>query len=209
MLKSQSSTNSIRPTNSILKQFNNVPPIVHPSKINNITDINYLLDLEYKYDNFLEANQQLLDLYNIIDELLDIRNAVTIQISRLERKKQIIEHNKKQEQEQKKKQQEQRQKQQEQGDKREPNLNLTQDQKNQGYIPCQNGLKEYKCGCKIIQYQKQKQKQKQKQREITVIQKQHYCFKHLHYLKTKHILDDELTKINIELSSITKKENEL
>jgi hypothetical protein len=160
-----------------LKQFKNVPPIVHPSKINNITDINYLLDLEYKYDNFLEANQQLLDLYNIIDELLDIRNAVTIQISRLERKRQIIEHNKKQEQEQRQKNkiEEQRQRQQQ----RE-----------------QNSLKEYKCGCKIIQYQKHHQKH-------------HYCFKHLHYLKTKHILDDELTKINIELSSITKKENEL
>ena len=60
----------------------------------------------------------------------------------------------------------------------------------------QNSLKEYKCGCKIIQYQKHHQKHS-------------YCFKHLHYLKTKHILDDELTKINIELSSITKKENEL
>ena len=180
MLKSQS-----------LNRFKNAPPIVHPSKINNITDINYLLDLECKYDNFLEANQQLLDLYNIIDEFLDIRNAVTIQISRLERKKQVIEHNKKQEQEQKKKH----------------SLNLTQDQREQGYSQCQNSVKEYKCGCKIIQYQKQNQKQKQ--REIPVIQKHHYCFKHLHYLKTKHILDDELTKINIELSSITKKENEL
>jgi hypothetical protein len=157
--------------------------------------------LEYKYDNFLEANQQLLDLYNIIDELLDIRNAVTIQISRLERKRQIIEHNKKQEQEKKKKiAQEQREKREEEQD-----LHLTQDQKTQGYIQSQNGLKEYKCGCKIIQYKKHNQKQ----REIPVIQKHHYCFKHLHYLKTKHILDDELTKINIELSSITKKENEL
>jgi hypothetical protein len=174
-----------------LNQFKNAPPIVNPSKINNITDINYLLDLEYKYDNFLEANQQLLDLYNIIDELLDIRNAVTIQISRLERKRQIIEHNKKQEQEKKKKQQEQRQK----------------NREDQGYSQCQNSIKEYKCGCKIIQYQYQYQNQKQ--REIPIIQKHQYCFKHLHYLKTKHILDDELTKINIELSSITKKENEL
>ncbi len=172
-----------------LNQFKNAPPIVNPSKINSITDINYLLDLEYKYDNFLEANQQLLDLYNIIDELLDIRNAITIQISRLERKRQIIEHNKKQEKEKKKKH----------------SLNLTQDQRDQGYSQCQNSIKEYKCGCKIIQYKKHNQKQ----REIPVIQKHHYCFKHLHYLKTKHILDDELTKINIELSSITKKENEL
>lgn len=199
MLKRQSFSNPIRRADLILKKFNNVPPIIHPSKISNITDINYLLDLEYKYDNFLEANQQLLDLYNIIDELLDIRNAVTMQISCLERKQQIIEYNKKQEQEKKKKiAQEQREKREEEQD-----LHLTQDQKTQGYIQSQNGLKEYKCGCKIIQYQKQKRK------EIAVIQKQHYCFKHLHYLKTKYILDDELTKINIELSSITKKENEL
>ena len=82
-------------------------------------------------------------------------------------------------------------------------LNLTKNQKDQGYILCQNSLKEYKCGCKTIQYNKPKQNQ------ITVIQKHQYCFKHLHYLKSKCILDEELTKINMELAEITMKENEL
>ena len=38
-------------------------------------------------------------------------------------------------------------------------LNLTKNQKDQGYILCQNSLKEYKCGCKTIQYNKPKQNQ--------------------------------------------------
>ena len=84
-----------------LTHFKNVPPIVNPSKINIITDISYLLELESKYDIFLEKNIQLLDLYNIIDELLDIRNTITIQISRLKRQHQIREHNKTQEQQMK------------------------------------------------------------------------------------------------------------
>ena len=73
----------------LLTNFKNVPPIISPSKIHIITDTNYLLDLENKYDIFLEKNVQLLDLYNIIDELIDIRNTITLQISRIRRKRQL------------------------------------------------------------------------------------------------------------------------
>jgi len=112
---------------------------------------------------------QLLDLYNIIDDLLDIRDAITIQICRLKRKRRLSEYY----------------------------------QTSQSPTAKQ---KEYKCGCKVQQQQEQKQQNNKKQ--ITIIQHQ-YCHKHLHYLKTKQILETELTKINQELASITKKENEI
>lgn len=183
-----------------LAQFKNVPPIINPTNIQTITDINYLSDLENTYNIFLERNLQLLDLHNIIEDLLDIRDTISIQICRINRAKQIYEYNKSQQE-------------QNRSIQAHTGLNLTKNQKNQGYILCQNSLKEYKCGCKTIQYQKpiqnQSQNQNQNQKQITVIQKHQYCFKHLHYLKTKCILDEELTKINMELASITRKENEV
>ena len=150
---------------TLLKQFKNVPAIINPSKIDMITDIGYLSQLENKYDVFLEKNIQLLDLYNIIDDLLDIRNAITIQICRLKRKRRLSEYY----------------------------------HTSQSHTAKQ---KEYKCGCKV------KQQQEENKKKITIIQHQ-YCHKHLHYLKTKQILETELTKINQELASITKKENEI
>ena len=76
-----------------LSQFNNVPPIINPINIQTITDINYLTDLEKTYDIFLELNIQLLDYHNIIDELLDIRDTISIQIGRIKRAKEIYEYN--------------------------------------------------------------------------------------------------------------------
>jgi hypothetical protein len=175
-----------------LSQFNNVPPIINPINIQTITDINYLTDLEKTYDIFLERNIQLLDYHNIIDELLDIRDTISIQIGRIKRAKEIYEYNKAQSEQNRS-----------MSIQAHTGLNLTKNQKDQGYILCQNSLKEYKCGCKTIQYHKPKQNQ------ITVIQKHQYCFKHLHYLKSKCILDEELTKINMELAEITMKENEV
>jgi transcription elongation factor len=157
----QSSSSSYK---TLFKQFKNVPRIINPSKIDIITDIGYLSQLENKYDIFLEKNMQLLDLYNVIDDLLDIRDAITIQICRLKRKRRLSEYY----------------------------------QTSQSPTAKQ---KEYKCGCTV-------QEEKNNKKQITIIQHQ-YCPKHLHYLKTKQILETELIKINQELSSITKKENEL
>jgi hypothetical protein len=180
-----------------LIHFKNVPPIIEPSKIHIVTDLKYLLDLENNYDRFLETNLDLLDIYNIIDELIDIRDTITLQISRLRRKKQLqdyyyyyynnnninINNNKKDYSHS-------------HSHSHSTSLNLTKSQKNQGYILCQNSLKIYKCGCKTIQYEIPNQKQRQK----PVIQKQKYCPKHLQCLKMKAILEEELT-------NITKKEN--
>ena len=139
-------------SHKVLKQLKNVPPIINISRINNITDISYLLALERKYDKFLEANMQLLDLYNIIDDLIDIRNAAIIQIGRLKRKMEFSEYNMSQTQEKVKK-----------GTLLDTTLNLTSEQKAQDYIPCHNTLKEYKCGCKTLQYKRQHTVYKQNQ----------------------------------------------
>lgn len=171
-----------------LVHFKNVPPIINPSNIHIITDTNYLLDLENKYDNFLEKNVDLLDLYNIIDELIDIRNTITLQISRIRRKKQMYNYYYNNE-------------------NNDENNNLTKS----NYTLTKNSVKEYKCGCKNITYQNiQYQKQKNlKSNQIPIIQKQKHCNKHLNMLKTKCILEEELTKINTELANITNKENEV
>lgn len=134
-----------------------MPPLVSPNKVVLITDLYYLIDLEKKYDDFLETNQQILDLYNVIDELLDIRDSIAIQVCRLKRKNRLNEYY----------------------------------QNMSSYFT----KKEYKCGCEVIQRN---------------YYKEHvYCPKHLHYYKTKCILDNELTKINQELASITNIENEI
>ena len=120
-----------------------MPPLVNPTKVLLITDLYYLIDLEKKYDDFLETHQQLLDLYNVIDELLDIRDSIAIQVCRLKRKNRLNEYY----------------------------------QNMSSYFM----NKEYKCGCQVIQRK---------------YHKEHvYCPKHLHYFKTKCILDEELTKI--------------
>ena len=195
-----------------LVRFKNVPPIINSSKIHIITDLSYLLDLENKYDKFLETNLELLDLYNIIDELIDIRDTITLQICRLRRKKELYEHNKYQNQIQSQSQKEE-QTNSVKSVLSNTGLNLTKNQKSQGYILCQNTLKEYKCGCKTIEYYKPNLKKnqniKQNSRQTPVIQKQQYCYRHLHCLKIKYVLEEELTKINMELSSITRKENEV
>ena len=178
---------------TLLKQFKNVPAIINPSKIDIITDIGFLSQLENKYDVFLEKNMLLLDLYNIIDELLFIRDAIILQVCRLKRKKSLNEHYKLLESEKKT----------ESETNHSNSLTLTHEQKEMGYS--QSITKEYTCGCKTRQYQLTQNKTKQ----TKVIQKQQYCFKHLHYYKTKQILETELTKINIELSSIIRKENEV
>lgn len=69
--------------------FKNVPQIVDPIKLNNITDKTFLMDLEHQYEKFLEANLQLLDLHNLIDDMLNVRDAILIKLNRMKRQEQI------------------------------------------------------------------------------------------------------------------------
>ena len=69
----------------VKKLFPNSPRILEIEKIHNITDKYFLIDLESKYDKFIVKNQHLLMLYDLIEDLLDIRDAILIRVGRLKR----------------------------------------------------------------------------------------------------------------------------
>jgi hypothetical protein len=75
---------------SVIKQlFPDVPPIINIKKIEKITDKHFLINLEEKYDKFLQKNEQLLFMHNIIEDLLDIRDEILLQIGRLNRQERM------------------------------------------------------------------------------------------------------------------------
>jgi hypothetical protein len=76
---------------SLKKLFNNPPRIIDFKKIEKTTDKYFLSDLESKYDKFIEKNMHLLMLYNLIDDVLDIRDAIILQIGRIKRKERFNE----------------------------------------------------------------------------------------------------------------------
>ena len=76
---------------SLKKLFNNPPRIIDFKKIEKTTDKYFLSDLESKYDKFIEKNMHLLMLYNLIDDILDIRDAIILQIGRIKRKERFNE----------------------------------------------------------------------------------------------------------------------
>ena len=63
------------------------PPQMSIENINRINNIYYLRKLEDIYDVFLEKSCQILMLLNYIDEVLEIRDALTIRINYLKRQK--------------------------------------------------------------------------------------------------------------------------
>jgi len=76
---------------SLNRLFQNPPHIIHPKKIEKTTDKHFLQSLEYKYDKFIEKNQHLLMLYDLIEDMLEIRDAILLQIGRLKRKERFNE----------------------------------------------------------------------------------------------------------------------
>ena len=61
------------------------PPRVSINTIQKMTNIEQLKELESKYDDFLDKNMQALLLYNVMEDYLDIRDALTLRISKLKR----------------------------------------------------------------------------------------------------------------------------
>lgn len=61
------------------------PQYISISNIKKIYNINILKELEYQYDMFLEKKCQILQLLNVIDEVLDIRDIISMRINALER----------------------------------------------------------------------------------------------------------------------------
>jgi hypothetical protein len=67
----------------------NSPPPISLEQIEKITNKKQLLELEKKYDEFLEKKCQLLLLYDIIDEYLEIRDKITIKILKMDREEMV------------------------------------------------------------------------------------------------------------------------
>lgn len=65
--------------------FTDPPPIVDTKFINRITDKTALQTMEKKYDTFIEKNQTELCSHDVIDQILDIRDAILLRIGRLRR----------------------------------------------------------------------------------------------------------------------------
>ena len=65
------------------------PPYIPPEKVLTMKNKYQLRELEYKYDNFVEKNIHILFLHDVLEYYLDTRDALIIQIQRLERIEQL------------------------------------------------------------------------------------------------------------------------
>ena len=165
---------------------------IEPSKIRTIRNKGYLMELEKQYDEFLDKNQQILMLLETIYDYLDVRDAIRLQVQRLEieDKKKEIYKNVKKEKEIK-------------YDRTfhlliEPELRLTEEQIQQGYVPTINEPKEYKCGCASIRYNKV---------GSPGINLNLYCDIHIGKKKLHDELEIRLKTVKRELSRIKRKGN--
>jgi hypothetical protein len=202
-----------------LKTNINFPPKIDVNKIYLMSDVSYLSQLEVMYDNFLNKNQHLLSLYNIIDDMLDIRDALTIQVSKLKRKeitnKLYLQH------------------------KSNTNINtnninstkynntynnellysyyqkylpiqlqLNNEQIKQEYKIMTNEPKEYKCGCQTIRYTRVNNKSKNNSNQ-TILKKSLYCVYHNNLKRKEKILLTELKIIRKEIMNIKRDTNSI
>jgi hypothetical protein len=211
------------------KKFHDTPPPITIESIENMTNKNSLKELEIKYDDFLEKNQQLLLLYDVIEEYLEIRDAITIRVSRLERMERMNNY-----MEYYKKLQKHEYINEESSDTEEENivceyshncqsllpndLRLTSKQIDQGYVPYPNEPKEFKCGCLTIKYYSQCcckrvsticKNPKCNEKNLPIIKLNTYCIPHGQLKKKEEDLEAELKKIKKELSAITRQSNSL
>lgn len=166
---------------------------IDPIKIRTIRNKGYLMELEKQYDEFLDKNQQILMLLETIYDYLDVRDAIRLQVQRLEieeKKKELYKINVKKENTIK-------------YDRTfhlliEPELRLTEEQIQQGYAPTINEPKEYKCGCASIQYKKT---------GSPCINLKLYCDIHIGKKKMHDELEIKLKGIKRELTRIKRKSN--
>jgi hypothetical protein len=63
----------------------NKPPTLSIHSIQKLTNIEKLHILERNYDTFINDNAQLLMLYNILEDYLEIRDALTVRLSEVKR----------------------------------------------------------------------------------------------------------------------------
>ncbi len=65
--------------------YKSSPTIVEPARVEKMHDLANIRQLEDAYDEFIITNQHSLTLYELIDYMLDIRDAITIRRYQLER----------------------------------------------------------------------------------------------------------------------------
>ena len=174
---------------------------IDPIKIRTIRNKGYLMELEKQYDEFLDKNQQILMLLETIYDYLDVRDAIRLQVQRLdiEYKKKELYKNVKKEKEIK-------------YDRTfhlliEPELRLTEEQIQQGYVPTINEPKEYKCGCASIRYKTPDSKSNDT--NLKDINLNLYCDIHIGKKKLHDELETRLKTVKRELSRIKRKSNRL
>ena len=61
------------------------PIVVNVDRVNKMHDLPFVQQLEHAYDEFIDTHQHSLTLYNLIDCILDIRDAIIIRRCQLER----------------------------------------------------------------------------------------------------------------------------
>lgn len=67
----------------------NRPPVLSVNSIQKMVNIGKLKVLEELYDDFLDKNMQVLLLCNVVEDYLEIRDALTIRICKLRREQQM------------------------------------------------------------------------------------------------------------------------
>jgi hypothetical protein len=141
-------------------------------------DKSFLSKLEYQYEKFLEANIQILDLHNVIDYLLDVRDAILLKLNRM-----IREENKR---------------------KHYEGVYV----KSQKNPPVETKiLIEYKCGCQNLIHYNPSASFSSSFSSSNNDSSRHHCIDHLKLLKRQSILETELTKIKDEIQDATARQN--
>jgi hypothetical protein len=158
-----------------------LPQVLDIAIIDKIMDKSFLSKLEYQYEKFLEANMQILDLHNVIDYLLDVRDAILLKLNRM-----IREENKR---------------------KHYEGVYV----KSQKKTPVETKiLIEYKCGCQnLIHYSHDSSSSTSASfsNSNSNSSSRHHCIDHLKLLKKQSILETELTKIKDEIQDATARQN--
>lgn len=61
------------------------PMVIDTNRVFKLYDLPYVQQLENDYDEFIDVNQHSLALYNLIDNILEIRDAIIIRRCQLQR----------------------------------------------------------------------------------------------------------------------------
>jgi len=200
-----------------LSSFPNRPPYLTMEKIEKMTNKFQLMDLERNYDDFLERNQQLLLLYDIIDDYLEIRDAITIKLCRMRRFEKMKKY----------KNCQIKDKETKMVDYHNSyyqsllpiELKLTRSQIREGYVAYPNEPKEFKCGCTTIKYfvpcckrasaEKSCMETTGNKKRVPDLKLTAYCTEHTFLKQEEESLQLDLVKIKKELSAIKRQSNSL